>query len=133
MKFLALNLGDGQPSAEESVLPTGQNFLVRKPLQYYPETKHFETVKSFLSLKYGISAISLIEYLEYETLILISCYVAETDLVNYLYVISETGDLLLKEKIGEQLKGLGIDTFFILSGYLIFVKNRNVLVSYKMV
>jgi peptidoglycan/LPS O-acetylase OafA/YrhL len=102
-------------------------------LQYYQETTHFETVKAFLSVKYQISAISVIEYLEYRSLLFISCYVAGIDLANYLLVLNGDGEILLKEKIGGQLKGIGVDTFFILSGYLIFVKNGRELVSYKMV
>jgi hypothetical protein len=133
MKFLALNLSDGLPAVEQPV-PRGQeNFLIRKPLQYYQETSHFETVKSFLSVKYQISAISLIEYLELNSLMFISYYVSEGNLANYLLVLNAEGEILLQEKIGSALKGIGLDTFFILSGYLIFEKNRRELVSYKMV
>jgi hypothetical protein len=135
MKFLALNLTDGLPSVNQSPEPPKQNFLVRKPLQYYPETSHFETVKSFLNVKHEILAVSMIEYLEFRSLIFISCYIngLEKDLANYLIVLDEEGQVLLKERIGEHLKGIGIDTFFILSGYLIFAKNTRELVSYKMV
>jgi len=39
--------------------------------------------------------------------------------------------LLLKEKLDEHLKGIGLDTFFVLSGYVFFVKNKVELVCYK--
>jgi hypothetical protein len=132
-KFLVLGLADGLPAAEQTVTLLKENFLVHKPLQYHEETSHFETVRSFLSVKHQVSATSLIEYLEYRSLLFISFYVAEADLANYLIVLDENGDVLLRERLGEHLKGIGSDTFFILSGYLIFVKNKNALVSYKLI
>jgi hypothetical protein len=133
MKFLTLNLLDGLPAQNENVLEVRQNFLVHKPLQYFEQTSHFDTVKSFLEVKHQISAISVIEYLELHSLLFISYYEAGNGLANYLIVLNTEGEVLLKEKIGEQLKGIGFDTFFILSGYLIFVKNKRELISYKMV
>jgi hypothetical protein len=133
MKFFTLRLHDGQPSADDSVLEPEQNFLLNKPLQYYPETAHFETVKSYMEAKLKISAQSVIEYLESNALIFISYYVVEPDLANYLIVMHHDGKVILHERIGERLKGIGVDTFFILSGYLIFVKNKRELISYRLV
>lgn len=132
LKDVVLDLANGQPVLKQS-LPLSEYFSLLKPLQYYQETQHFETVKSFILMKSQMSALSVIEYLEYKSLVFISFYVQEIDLANYLLVLNDQGEVLLKERIGEQLKGIGVDTFFILSGYLIFVKNKGVLVSYKMV
>lgn len=132
-KFLVLNLTDGQPGADQSFLPRDQNFSYLKPLQYYQENGHFETVKSFLRENFNLTAIHLIEYLEFETFIIISCYSQEKHLANYLFVLTSSGELLLKEKIADELKGIGVDTFFLFSGYLIFVKNKSELVSIKLV
>jgi hypothetical protein len=133
MKFFTLHLHNGEPCTDDSVLVTEQNFLLNKPLQYYPETAHFETVKSYLEAKLKISAQSVIEYMEANALIFISYYVAEPDLANYLIVMQHEGKVLLHERIGERLKGIGLDTFFLLSGYLIFVKNKCELISYRLV
>jgi hypothetical protein len=133
MKFFTLDLQDGEPRTEHSVLAPEQNFLLNKPLQYYPETAHFETVKSYLEAKLKISPQSVIEYMEFNSLIFISYYVAEPDLANYLMVMDSDGEVLLHERIGERLKGIGVDTFFLLSGYLIFVKNKRELISYRLV
>ena len=81
----------------------------------------------------AILAVAAIEYLEYEDLIIVSVFVTETGLANYLYGLNASGEILLKEKLGEDLKGVGLDTFFIFSGHLIFVKNKNELTSYKIV
>jgi hypothetical protein len=63
----------------------------------------------------------------------VSVFVNEAGLANYLYGLSASGEILIKEKLGESLKGVGLDTFFIFSGHLIFVKSKNELISYKIV
>jgi hypothetical protein len=104
---------------------------VLRPHQYLSDHFHFETIKTFFNQKFNLLPITALEYLEYDSLILISCYLHENDLANYLFILSSDGDLLLKEKLDEHLKGIGLDTFFILSGCVFFVKNRRELVSYK--
>ena len=75
----------------------------------------------------------MIEYLEYNSMVFISCYIDRDGLANFLFVLRSDGTVLLEEKLDDQLKGIGLDTFFIFSGYLIFVKNKTRLVSYKVV
>jgi hypothetical protein len=110
-----------------------QNFPVIRPFQYDEGTAHFNTVRDFLATRLGIVPVATIEYLEFEWLIIISVLVNEQGLANYLYAFTTGGQLLVKEKLGESLKGVGLDTFFIFSGHLIFVKNKNELISYKIV
>jgi hypothetical protein len=133
MKFLAFRLSDGEPAIGETLSMKNEETRVVKPQQYLQGTRHFETLQTFLDLKYQILPESVIEYLEFGHLLIISCYKHENGLANYLIVLKDSGANLLNERIGEQLKGIGSDTFFIVAGYLIFVKNRSVLVSYKMV
>ncbi len=59
-----------------------------------------------------------------------SYYVTESGLSNYLVVMDGEGEVLLHEKLAEQLKGIGMETFFVLAGCVFFVKNREDLVSY---
>ena len=114
-------------------LADSQNFTVIRPFQYEEGTAHFNTVKDFFASRLGILPVAAIEYLEYEGLIFASVLVNEAGLANYLYGLSASGEVLIKEKLGESLKGVGMDTFFIFSGHLIFVKNKNELISYKIV
>jgi hypothetical protein len=132
-KFLALNLQDGQPLNIQAVYHREENFLLRKPLQYAKASDYFNTVAQFLKERFNLVALEVIEYMEIADFIIISFYTEEISLANYLIVLTPEGKLILNEKIGEQLKGIGIDTFFILSGYLIFVKNKRALVSYKLI
>ena len=133
MKFLALDLQTGSPVEKEALISPQQNFLIRKPLQYLHDSSHFDTIKKYVEAQCGITPVSLIEYLEFNGVIAISFYANEQNLANYLFVLDNDGKQLLYERIGEQLKGIGMDTFFMLSEYLIFAKNKRELVSYKTV
>ena len=110
-----------------------QNFNLIRPLQYIQGTDHFESVKAFLERKCSFSPVHVVEYREYHSLILVSAFSGQTDLANYLIVFNSEGDIVLKEQLGENLKGIAYDTFFILSGFLIFVKNKRELISYRFV
>lgn len=112
---------------------TMQNFPVIRPFQYLEGAPDFETVKSFLQRKLNMVPLVGIDYLEHDNLIFISCYVQENGLANFLIVLSAQGEVLLREKTGEALNGIGMDTFFILEGSLFFVKNKRELVRYKVV
>ena len=102
-----------------------------RPQQFFEGHSYFDSVKIFFSQKFNLSPITALEYLEFDSLIFVSCYLRENDLTNYLFIISADGNLLLKEKLDERLKGIGLDTFFILSGCVFFVRNKGELVSYK--
>jgi hypothetical protein len=134
MNVIALNIRDGQP-LEEKIAPTSgsftENIMLRKPFQYIDGNVHFETVKSFLTSRLNAQPVGGVEYLEYEHLIFVSYQTLHESLANFLAVFSEEGALLLQEKLGDHLKGLGLDTFFILSGFLFFVRNKSELISYR--
>ncbi len=126
--YLDLHTGKIIESAISEV-NTRENVL--RPYQYPAEHEYFRTVQTFFNQKFNLFPATALEYLEYDSLIFVSCYFNEIDLANYLFIISADGNLLLKEKLDEHLKGIGMDTFFILSGCVFFVKNKVELVSYK--
>lgn len=103
-----------------------------KPVFYAEGTPHFETVKKFIAqTDYTIT--KGVEYLEFNGWIIVSAYVEESaKLANYLLVFDGTGTLVLPLKLGENLAGLGADTFFILSGCLFLVQNKTDLVAYRL-
>lgn len=131
-KEIVLDLFTGKPLQQVDFhLEESQNFPVIRPFQYEAGTAYFDTVSDFLQSRVHAGPIAALEYLESGTLIFVSVFVRESDLANYLYGFNSSGDLLLNEKLGENLKGIGLDTFFIYSDHLIFVKNKNELTSYK--
>lgn len=108
-----------------------QNFPVIRPFQYEEGTAYFDTVKHFLQTRLAIAPVATIDYLEFQQLIMVSVFVRENDLANYLYVLDSGGEVLLREKLGDKLKGVGLDTFFIYSDHLIFVRNKSELITHK--
>lgn len=99
------------------------------PVAYYENSKDFSTCSAFVGLHTGISPVGVIEYLEAADKILIGCYVKESEnLANYLLVFDPAGKKVLHERLGE---GLGKETFFVVGGCLIFVKNKSELYSYR--
>jgi hypothetical protein len=131
---LCLQIGSGTEAPDVKIeFQSSQNFNLIRPLQYIQGTDHFESVKAFLERKCSFSPVHVVEYREYHSLILISAFTGQTELANFLIVFTSEGDSVLKEQLGENLKGIAYDTFFILSGFLIFVKNKRELISYRFV
>ncbi|RAV98306.1 DUF4905 domain-containing protein [Pseudochryseolinea flava] len=126
-KLVLLDLQNGQELLSAT---TSDATPIPGPVQYLEGTTHFNTVKTFLDRKLNLSVVSALEYFEYDDKILVSYYVTENGLANYLIVFDTKGTVRLHEKLDEHLKGIGLDTFFVLSGCVIFVKNREELVSY---
>ncbi|MDZ7646033.1 MAG: hypothetical protein U5K54_01985 [Cytophagales bacterium] len=52
---------------------------------------------------------------------------------NALGCFNKAGELLWQDEIGTNLKGIGINTFFIAYDYLFFVKNKTELVTFRIV
>jgi hypothetical protein len=133
-KEIAIDLFSGKEvSIGREEIDLTQNFRVVRPLQYIQGTPYFETVKAFVERKSLFSPVEAIEYREHHSLIIVSTYARETDLANYLIVFNSEGEIVLKEQLGENLKGIAYDTFFILAGFLIFVKNKRELICYRFV
>lgn len=107
--------------------------VAHRPQQYHEGSEYFKTVKIFLEKKLNLLAVSSLEYLEHDGLIFISFYTQSEGLANDLIVLSAMGNIVLREKMSDHLKGIGWDTFFILSGCVFFVRNKVELVSYKIV
>lgn len=134
MKEVTVEMRTGK---EITVIDDGtviEPYQLQKPLQYVEGTEYFGTVKTFLSKQLNLDVVSALEYLETEKCMVISCYLANArshDLANFLIVFSKAGECLLKEEISSRIKGIGFDTFFVLRNNLIFTKNKNELVSYR--
>lgn len=104
------------------------------PFQYLDGESEFETVKNFLITARKEMPMLGAEYLEFADRIIISYYVGiPASFKNWLAVFSLKGECLYEEEIGTNLKGIGINTFFITSGYLFFVKNKTELVTFRIV
>lgn len=104
------------------------------PFQYLDGEPEFESVKNFLNTQHKEIPMLGAEYMEYANHIIISYYAgAPARFNNRLAIFNLKGECLHEEEIGTNLKGIGINTFFITSGYLFFVKNKTELVTFRIV
>ncbi len=133
--FLYLTAEDGKmtdPGIQQNQ-ELNTNVLLQ-PFQYLEGEKDFETVKSFLKSKIETKPCLGVEYLEYEGYIIISYYSGDPAAYNnQLVIFNSSGECLYQEEIGTNLKGIGVNTFFMTSGYLFFVKNKTELVTFRIV
>ena len=105
-----------------------------QPFQYLDGEPDFETVKNFLKSKFNRTPRLGVEYLEHEGHIIISYYAGDpAAFINCIALFNAQGDCLYEDEIGTNLKGIGVNTFFIVSDRLFFVKNRTELVTFRIV
>ena len=105
-----------------------------RPFQYHEGEPDFATVKNFLSTRLPVTPKLGAEYLEYDHYVILSYYVGDpAAFVNRLALFNLQGECYFDEEIGTKLKGIGINTFFVTSGYLFFVKNKTELVTFRIV
>ncbi len=108
-----------------------ENKYIRQPFHDMEEDAHFETVSRFVQHHLKCWPLQACEYLEHEGLISISYYVEEGKaLANYLLVVDTEGELLLHEKLDDQLSHIGLGTFMLVREQLIFIKQKRELLSY---
>jgi Domain of unknown function (DUF4905) len=133
--FLFLSIQDGKvidPKGKQNNVSYTNDTV--QPFQYLDGEADFETVKNFLKAKLESTPKLGVEYREYANHIIISYYTGDpAAFANQLAIFNLQGECLYKEEIGTNLKGIGINTFFIASGYLFFVKNRTELVTFRIV
>jgi hypothetical protein len=133
MKELTLDGDTGAVVVTEKEAAVTQNLVVIRPFQYRAGEEGFETIKAYMAGRFRGDPVLAMDYLEYGLFILISYYVQEPELANYLIVLDTEGNEVMQEKAGQNLSGIGVDTFFVLEGSLIFVKNKSEFLRYKLI
>jgi hypothetical protein len=133
VKPLVLDIFTGKVTNGDTLESPAQNLSVIRPLHYREGESGFETVKKYLMRIGEKEIVSGVDYLEHAGFVVLSVYVQEDGLANFLIVLDQEGTVVLREKAGGNLKGIGIDTFFILEGSLFFVKNKRELLRYKLI
>ncbi len=126
-----LNIHTGEEVNIEMENAIEENKKLLLPFRYINDSTHFKTVSNYLLSTYAVQAMHVIEYLEYQGLIFISFYVqGEEHMNNRLLVIDDEGQEEFQVTLGENLKGISDNTFFLFNGNLIFVDNRNQFFNY---
>lgn len=134
-ELITLDLKSGQETASADLKESPDDEISGpvRPFHYQEGTSYRATVSDYLFRIFGHRPEGHIEYLEIGGKVVISYHIRdENNLTNYLLVIEESGKVMLNEKLGEGLTGLGTDTFFVLSGCLFFVRKKKELLSYQL-
>ncbi|HEY8401417.1 MAG TPA: DUF4905 domain-containing protein [Cytophagaceae bacterium] len=110
--------------AKASVLPSGH---------YTSENIYFQRLAEFVKIITGLEPVKAIDYLEVNNYIIISFYIYNNGkLNNELLVSDQDGQILFRELIGEELSGVGLETFFVFNNRLVFIKNKKELMIYEL-
>ena len=112
LKPLTLDISTGKVIETTSAQVTPQNLSVIRPLHYREGESGFETVKRYVDRVLEKELVAGVDYLEYGGFVVISVYVQEDGLANYLIVLDEEGIVQLSEKAGGNLKGNRYRYFF---------------------
>lgn len=117
--------------AENNINSLG--ILTTNAVIHYPENSpHFPIIFKFLYRLLDIDAVKAVDYLEISNKIIISYYIyRDKSFQNYLLVTNRTHEILLNDLMAES-EGIGIDTFTVKSDTLLYVKNQNQFVGYRL-
>ncbi|MEO1049842.1 MAG: DUF4905 domain-containing protein [Bacteroidota bacterium] len=127
----AQHLPDDQVEAREGS-QGGENNNVMYPLHYDEENEYFATLKKFVETRTGRSPAKAIEYMEYQSCILISYYIYESEkLSNFLLISDLQGNIVGQEVLDTSLESPGLDTFFVMGDNLFFVREKKNLIGFK--
>jgi len=133
-KWHWLSIIDGKQLESIPVSDSGHTNEVIHPFQYLEDEEDFNTVRFFVEKKLNVHPVSGVEYVEYAELIFISFYLGSSGMfANHLACFTKAGILQWQEEIGTNLKGIGVNTFFLVSDHLFFVKNKTELVTFGIV
>ncbi|MES2730319.1 MAG: DUF4905 domain-containing protein [Bacteroidota bacterium] len=107
---------------------------IQYPVHYPEQSPYFQPIARFLHQKLGIQPIQAFDYAEFQGLIVVSYYLCAPDspLSNKVVVLDNKACVLLHESMATHLNGIGMDTFLIRKGSLLFVREKKELVSYTL-
>lgn len=129
--WIDIRSGETHESKPDDYIPNGTSYEQQFPLHYTEESPHFGTLRAFLKQKISVEAKGAFDYLERDGLIMMAWHEAGAEgLEHGLLVLTEEGELLLRQPLDTKLKGLVSGAFFIAGEQLIFVEGRNTLKSY---
>jgi len=100
------------------------------PYSYKENSNHFNTIKTFIKEQVHVEISKDCDYLEFNSYIIIGIYTLDNQKVdNYIFVFSTSGELLHKDILGSNLKGIASDTFFITQYTLIYIKEKKEIIT----
>jgi hypothetical protein len=130
-----LSLSTGNKLTEDALLLTHTIASPKAihPQQYWQGTPHFVTVCTFLSNRFDIHPVEVLDYLEYKELVFISYFLPKNlpksmGYSNYMLILDKQGEILWQNCINSNGKGITFDTFFVDNQKVIFLKDHHELI-----
>lgn len=110
-----------------------KNKLLKLPFHYVEGSINFDKVADYVKQHCGDKCVKVIDYLQTQSAIAISYYIYDEEkLANFLLILDSEGEELEREKLGEGLEKVGMNTFFRINNYLITIKDKIELKIYKL-
>lgn len=124
----------GEPQSIEADKPTAEPADLQYPQHYTEENPYFTSIASFIAAKLSVQPVKAFDYAECQGLIVVSYYLYDNnEFLNKIVVFNQSAQVVLHEPVATHLNGIGIDTFMVRRGCLIFVKEKKEIVSYALV
>ena len=123
--------GELRDTIQNDSVPSREIARPQTPIHYIEENPYFSVIFNFLYRLLKIEAQKAVDYLEVGDKIIISYYIYHQNLLfNYLLVTNRKREVLLNKLIATS-DGIGIDTFVVSTGLLLYVGNKNQLLGYE--
>lgn len=103
------------------------------PTHFIESDPAFATIQKFIQTKLSLWAVKACDYLAYKGLFVISFYFyQEKALINNLVVVDPRGTIDFHTTLDQELRGIGLGTFFVVQDQLIYLKGKNTVESYAL-
>ena len=131
LSTLAINLS---PRLKSMQLTKSVTEGILYPYHIGEENPLYPELSVFIREKAAHSLVGMVEYLEWKNeRIVLSYYIeGERELDQYLLITDKDSQVLRKERIDEQLKGMALDVFMVVQHQCIYIKDKNQLCMYDL-
>ncbi|MEM1135991.1 MAG: DUF4905 domain-containing protein [Bacteroidota bacterium] len=124
------NIGETIDTQTQIQLEASTDKSLLHPMKYAEDNAYFDTVKRFIKKTLSLSIVISCDYIEWGNFIIISFYQANTKNTfnNYIAIFNHSGEVILQDVLGEDLKGIASESFFIVRNYLIYIiENKDII------
>lgn len=130
-ELVDIKTGEKLTQNKDEVLETKKNLLF--PSLYFSTEEVFPKIAKFIELKTNEIACQVIEYLEYNSFIIISFYTKENEILqNRLILLNGDAQILMETTIDDNLKGVGNQTFMVFNNFLIYIHKKTELKLFEL-
>lgn len=106
--------------------------IITHPYIFSTENEFYSKISTYITQTAGHTTTGDIEYLEVDHKVVISYYICvENGMNQYLLISTSEGQMAVQECLGENLKGFGGETFFVMEKNVFALKSLNTVLHYQ--